>query len=122
MLNETKNCLTCGSELHGRSDKKFCDDQCRTTYNNRNKTEGERVKYINAVLRKNRRILETFLLPANGKNTINIPVQKLTGTGFNYAYQTHTLNTKNGNYIFCYEYGYRMLDAAMVMVVKSLDA
>jgi hypothetical protein len=25
---DTKTCLQCGTELRGRIDKKFCDDQC----------------------------------------------------------------------------------------------
>lgn len=29
-----KQCLFCGSELKGRSDKKFCNDFCRNNYNN----------------------------------------------------------------------------------------
>lgn len=122
MPAETKNCLTCGNELHGRSDKKFCDDQCRTTYNNRFKTESLQVKAINAALRKNRKILESFLLPYKDKTTVNVSLNKLNGTGFNYTYNTHTLNTRSGNYVFCYEYGYRMLDDAFVMIVKSHDS
>ncbi|MES2690602.1 MAG: hypothetical protein V4658_09375 [Bacteroidota bacterium] len=121
MPAETKNCLTCGNELHGRSDKKFCDDQCRTTYNNRFKTESAQVKSINSILRKNRKILEGFLLPQKDKTTVNILLKKLSATGFNFTYSTHLLNTKNGNYTFCYEYGYRMLDDGFVMIVKSLD-
>jgi len=26
--------MNCERELHGRSDQKFCSDQCRNTYNN----------------------------------------------------------------------------------------
>lgn len=27
-------CPVCGKEVNGRSDKKFCSDECRTFYNN----------------------------------------------------------------------------------------
>ena len=30
-----RECLTCGTELRGRTDKKFCDDYCRSAYNNK---------------------------------------------------------------------------------------
>ncbi|MBQ6311618.1 MAG: DUF2116 family Zn-ribbon domain-containing protein [Bacteroidales bacterium] len=29
-----KTCPVCGKEVNGRSDKKFCSDECRTFYNN----------------------------------------------------------------------------------------
>ncbi len=32
---EIKTCLTCGAPLIGRVDKKFCDDYCRSMYNNK---------------------------------------------------------------------------------------
>ncbi|RYF12576.1 MAG: DUF2116 family Zn-ribbon domain-containing protein, partial [Flavobacteriales bacterium] len=32
-------CLDCNTEIKGRADKKFCDDQCRNNYNNRRKSE-----------------------------------------------------------------------------------
>ena len=33
-----KRCLECNDVLHGRSDKKFCSDACRNTYNNKKKS------------------------------------------------------------------------------------
>ena len=52
-------CLECGIKLLGRTDKKFCSDQCRNTYNNRlNKDETAYMKNVNRILRKNRRILK----------------------------------------------------------------
>jgi hypothetical protein len=44
---DTKTCLQCGTELRGRIDKKFCDDQCRTAYNNSIKTDSAIIKNIN---------------------------------------------------------------------------
>ena len=29
-----KSCLHCNRPLHGRADKKYCDDACRNNYNN----------------------------------------------------------------------------------------
>lgn len=29
-----KKCPVCGKEVNGRSDKKFCSDECRTFFNN----------------------------------------------------------------------------------------
>ena len=30
-----KNCLECGTRIIGRADKKFCNDSCRNSYNNK---------------------------------------------------------------------------------------
>ena len=57
MALESK-CLECGDKLIGRADKKFCSDQCRNAYNNRNNSDANNlVRNINNTLRKNRRIL-----------------------------------------------------------------
>ncbi|MEI9808189.1 MAG: hypothetical protein WDO16_10100 [Bacteroidota bacterium] len=59
---ETKNCLACDKPLKGRSDKKFCDDYCRNTYNNQLKSiSNNNIRNINNTLTKNRRILEGLL-------------------------------------------------------------
>ena len=111
------NCLTCNNELRGRVDKKFCDDQCRTTYNNLQKAEPPLVKEITAALKKNRRIMGTLIPVETGK--IKVSLQKLLAKGFNFAYHTHTYTTKVGTqYTFCYEYGYLKIDNEHYMLVR----
>jgi len=67
-----KPCMACGKPIKGRSDKKFCDDYCRNSYNNDLKSDSNNyVRNINNGLRKNRRILKESL-PATeemGKTT-----------------------------------------------------
>ena len=36
-----KKCLDCGDSLRGRTDKKFCSDQCRNSYNNKLAADGK---------------------------------------------------------------------------------
>lgn len=112
-----KTCLDCGDTIKGRSDKKFCNDQCRNNYNNKLNTDASsQVRSINAVLRKNRRILEE-LIPVEGKGVV--AKKKLTDKGFNPDYHTHTYITQKGDtYKFCYEYGYLSLEAEKWMLVK----
>jgi len=31
--NPDKTCENCGKSLYGRTDKRFCNDNCRNTYN-----------------------------------------------------------------------------------------
>lgn len=52
-------CLDCQALLKGRADKKFCDDQCRSNYNNRLKTVNNQfLNAVNKILKKNRDVLE----------------------------------------------------------------
>lgn len=115
---ENKLCLYCGEPIKGRADKKFCDDQCRTGYNNKLKSEHPLVRNINNILRKNRKILAEFADNNEGKARVHI--KKLAEKGFNFTYITHTYTTKQGaTYQFCYEYGYLKLEGGeYYMVVK----
>jgi hypothetical protein len=45
-------CLDCQEPLIGRSDKKFCNDACRSNFNNKLKTQDQNyVRRINAILK-----------------------------------------------------------------------
>lgn len=112
-----KTCLACNKELHGRADKKFCNDYCRNAYNNNLKSANSTVvRNINNALLKNRRILETVL----GEEEMHkISKEKLLHQGFQTQYITHTYTNKKGNvYFFCYEYGYLPLDNDWYLIVK----
>ena len=88
------NCKTCGAILIGRTDKKFCDDQCRSSFNSREKRKHEQlILEINKTLRKNRKILKQF--NPEGKTTIR--KEYLIKSGFDFRYHTHTFITKNNN-------------------------
>ncbi len=112
-----RNCLDCGSVLRGRSDKKFCDDQCRSNFNNRMKAGMySSMRPVNSILRKNHAILSR-LCP---ENKIRIKKDDLLKYGFNPDYHTHLHQTRNGNtYYFCYEYGVLRLDGDFFLVVKQ---
>jgi hypothetical protein len=117
---EARYCLYCGEELKGRLDKKFCDDSCRSSYNNQiNSDANALVKNINNALRRNRRIMES-LIPEEGK--LRISGRKLKEMGYDFLYHTHTITTRAGaTYVFCYEYGYLPLDNDFFMLVKRLE-
>lgn len=98
-----KLCQHCGKELAGRLDKKFCDDQCRSTYHNHSKPENERmIAAVNRQLRKNRTVLKHFC--PLGKATVR--KQALEEIGFSFKYFTSMYPTKSNRYYFCYEYGF----------------
>lgn len=114
-----KQCMDCGATIKGRADKKFCDDQCRSNYNNRLKADDSKeVKRINSILFKNRKIL-TVLNP-DGKTKVG--KTKLEKLGFNFSYYTHQYHTAKGSvYVFCYDYGYLALENDWFLLVKKLE-
>jgi hypothetical protein len=120
MPESLKNCLTCDKPLHGRADKKFCNDYCRNAYNNSMKSMNDTaVRNINNVLVKNRRILDTIL---GEEKTVKANKEKLMQQGFNFKYITHTYTTKNGDtYCFCYEMGYLPLENDWYLIVRRKE-
>ncbi len=112
-----KQCLDCHQVLHGRADKKFCDDQCRNNYNNRLKAEDQGpIRKINRILAKNRNILKTC--NPNGKTKIGRSV--LSKMGFDFDYHTHRYTTTTGNtYVFCYDHGYLALANNELLLIKK---
>ena len=117
MKTDKRICPECGDAILGRSDKKFCSDACRNSYNNKlNSDSTNYVRNINNILRKNRRILEE--LNPKGKTTLS--KNKLTEAGLDFTYFTHLLKTKKGSvYYFCYEYGYIQLEEQLYCLVKN---
>ncbi len=112
-------CLECGAKLIGREDKKFCNDQCRNSYNNKlNRDDNSVMTTINRKLRKNRRILKK--LNPNGKAKVRR--NELEKEGFNFKYFTHVYKTKEGKvYYFCYEYGYLPLENGYFALVLNKE-
>lgn len=114
-----KKCLECLIPFKGRADKKFCSDECRTSYNNRRNCDDiAYMRHVNYILRRNRRIL-TELNP-EGKRRVSL--EKLTNRGFNFNYFTSTYRTKEGTqYYYCYDQGYLPLEKEQCLLVVRKD-
>ena len=121
MKIESKLCLTCEKPVKGRTDKKFCDDNCRNNYNNNLKAGcNNLVRNINNALGKNRRILES-LIP-EGEEMGKISKEKLLQEGFFFKYITHIYTNKKGaNYFYCYDHGYLLLENEWYLVVRHRE-
>jgi len=114
-----RKCLECGDLLRGRSDQKFCSDQCRNTYNNRKFGDANNlIRQINRILKKNRAILAE-LNPGDKTTLFGVEMVK---AGFNFDYYTNTLTTRAGRtYYFCYDLGYAELEGTKYLIVRKAD-
>ena len=117
MSTEERHCLECETILRGRLDQKFCSDQCRNSYHNRQNSDANKlIRNINNALRKNRRILAE--LNPNGKTRVRRDL--LARKGFNFNYYTNIYQTKSGTtYYFCYDQGYIISDEKYFTLVKK---
>lgn len=111
--------MECGDKIIGRSDKKFCSDACRNSYNNRiNRDVNNYVRNVNNTLRKNRRILKLL----NVKDKTRVHKTALEKKGFNFNYFTNNYVTKTGRtYFFCYDLGYLEVENNYFMIVQRKE-
>lgn len=113
---ENKNCLFCGTILSGRSDKKYCDDNCRNNYHYRLKKDSNIIiKSINASLIKNREILKSFI---TGIKTVVLK-EKFVELNFDFDVMTNIYKTSKGlEYKVVYDYAYRIVNEYEVLIIK----
>jgi hypothetical protein len=118
MISE-RRCLECGDVLHGRADQKYCNDQCRNTFNNKQLGEtNNTIRRINRVLKKNQAVLAA--LNTNGKITVS--KSQLIKKEFSFNYFTNLLITHHGRtYYFCYDQGYSMTDGDKVLLIRKQE-
>ncbi|MBD1426877.1 hypothetical protein [Sphingobacterium arenae] len=115
---EKRTCLACREPITGRSDKRYCDDGCRSAYNNnRNSVPNRFVRKTNDVLKRNRRVLSNIL----GKEKIKkVSREKLLSKGLDFDFFTSQLKTAKGQiYFFVYEYGYLSLEDERFLIVRQ---
>jgi len=115
-MDTERRCLECGEIILGRSDKKFCSDACRNSYNNRkNKASVNLIRNINNRLKKNWRIL----VQLNPDDKVKVHRSKLENEGFDFNYFTSIYTTKkDATYYFVYDQGYLDIGNGFYMLVK----
>lgn len=116
-----RKCIACAKPIRGRTDKKFCDDACRNTYNNQLKApDNNFIRNINNTLRRNRRILMDLL--AGQDKFARVQREKLIERGYKMKYFTHTyVNQKGEVYYFCYDHGFLPIDNNGCLLVKQKE-
>lgn len=119
---EKKYCLECEESLKGRIDKKFCSDNCRSAFHNR---EGGKispmVKVIDHQLKKNREILRQIFSQigaARDEHEFIVSSEQIRIYGFVFDFYTHRRVLDGGEYLFCYDYGYNKVDEERIHLIK----
>ncbi|GGW73219.1 hypothetical protein DFQ11_10847 [Winogradskyella epiphytica] len=104
-MENIKTCKACGKILVGRSDKKFCDPYCKSTFHYKKSIQETPSFYlkVDKQLKKNRRILKSY----NKAGKATVRGQILISKGFDPDFFTHYWKNYKGEvYLFVYEYGY----------------
>lgn len=115
---ENRKCLECYEQLRGRADQKFCSDQCRSAYNNKQCMESHNViNSVNRILKKNYHILT--VLHSEGKITASKSDLQEKGYRFDYFTCTSTTRSKKINY-YCYDQGFREQQNNKVLFVRQV--
>ncbi len=112
-------CLTCGKPFAGRIDKKYCSLYCKNTFNygRRAKTKSA-TQTIDAILHKNRQILDTIMGPARKK--LETTKTELTLMGFQFAYITgYYTNSRGKLYHYVYDFAWMEFTGEKILVVKK---
>jgi predicted nucleic acid-binding Zn ribbon protein len=126
-----RTCKDCGQRLGpGREDKQYCDDACRTNFNNKKRRETQReetaaivqmtipeyITRIQDILLTNRELLEQL---CDEEKVGRIRMRNLIGRGFNPKFYTSEAEPTGNGYVyrFCFEYGYRTDGDGMVIVI-----
>jgi len=117
LLAKKKYCAFCGEALKGNANKKFCNDSCRSSFNNeRYRENNQELSRINRLLKKNRAIL---LGQLNGGDKLVLHKDQLTARGFDFGFHTHIYTTRKGDqYFYCYDTGYLLLEKDRVLIVR----
>ena len=114
-MNDRK-CLECFEQLMGRADQKFCNDQCRSAYNNRKLVDANKmIRTVNRILKKNYFILST-LNPGAKSTVLKSDLQK---RGYRFDYFTYKYTQRNSRtYYFCYDLGYSELENNKMILAR----
>lgn len=106
--------MDCGMELVGRSDKRFCGDACRSNYHNRRLAkEREKIKRVNAILRRNRRLL----VECSRSSHLQIKKTDFMKRGFDFDYFTQQKKRNGKSIYFCYEMAYQEVNEAEIQLI-----
>ena len=113
---EDVSCLECGDVIpYKRSNKKFCCEKCKNTYNNK-KIRNARIsklRILNA-LDKNYKILSNLI--KSEMSSLDIMQAKQLGFDFTYVTSYHKL--RKGNEFFCFDIRFKISQSRLYSICR----
>lgn len=113
-----RQCTRCGKPLKGRSDKKFCNDDCRSDYHNElRRARDKQLRAVNRILSSNWKILSAALR----EGLREVPAEDLAARNFNFKiYTTSRCRFPVGRTYWCYNCAYRISRRGIVHIRESV--
>ena len=109
-------CLECGDKIsYGRTDKKFCSDECKNRPHN-HKCRSERFvkRKTISILEKNYEILEEYVKAG----VDSVLLSEVLILGFNPAYLTSLIRGKHHDIYSCFDITYVMTPSRLCTISK----
>lgn len=109
-------CLECGDKIsYGRTDKKFCSDECKNRHHN-HKCRSERFvkRKTISILEKNYEILEEYVKAG----VDSVLLSEVLILGFNPAYLTSLIRGKHHDIYSCFDITYVMTPSRLCTISK----
>src|SRR5260370_612040 len=116
-------CEDCGKEIHGRSDKRFCDDTCRNNFNRKKRQAKlvpitEDAQEIIRIIKRNYQLLKSKDMGPDQQAFQ--PLSALLDKGFNPKFFTSTQVADGHLYHFCFECGFR-LEGDLIFTIERKE-
>lgn len=118
-MDYKQTCLNCGSSVYGRSDKKFCSDECRNEYHNHHLTQKRKLRRsVIEALDRNHSCLEQVMVL--GLNSVSL--EEMEELGFEKDVFTGTGKSVKSHRIFrCYDIEYAQTPTR-ILHIRHLDS
>lgn len=112
----TTRCLECGDKIsYGRTDKKFCSDECKNRHHNHKSRSDRFIKRKTiSILEKNYEILEGLLKV--GMDTVLL--SEILLMGFNPAYVTSFGRVNHHDVYACFDITYTLTPSRLCSISK----
>ena len=107
-------CAHCGKKLHGRSDKRFCNDDCRNRFNRYQRQQARGADHPNLpqilkLIKANYEILKKSGPKEENTHTFG-EHGGITSTGINPKFYTSTVRMNDQTWYCCFDYCWRESD------------
>ena len=112
----TPRCLECGDKIsYGRTDKKFCSEECKNHHHNQQNSKARTVKRrVMAALDRNYAILDGLV--RSGVDSIWIA--DVLAMGFNPGFATSFIKGRRGCMYSCFDISYLITDGRLSSISK----